>query len=56
MFQMPMSSPMMTTMFGFGCAAAGTAVSATAANSATRASNPLRVLLIAFPPFDLPAV
>src|SRR5436190_23235711 len=47
MFHMPMSSPMMTTMFGFGCAAAGEAMSTAVANSATRTSNPL---LIAFPP------
>src|SRR5437870_13477064 len=47
MFHMPMSSPMMTTMFGFGCAAAGEAMSTAVANSATRTSN---LLLIAFPP------
>src|ERR1043166_897198 len=50
MFQMPMSSPMITTMFGFGCAAAGEAVSATAVNSATRTSSPFRLFLMAFPP------
>src|SRR6266496_1351544 len=43
MFHMPMSSPMMTTMLGFGCAEAGAAVSATAVNSATRMSQALRV-------------
>src|SRR4029450_11123499 len=46
MFQMPMSSPMMTTMFGFGCwAAAGAAISAAAANRVTSRSNRLRFWL-----------
>src|SRR4029453_977921 len=46
MFQMPMSSPMMTTMFGFGCwAAAGAAMSTAAANRVTSRSNRLRFWL-----------
>src|SRR6266446_8149307 len=48
MFHMPMSSPMITTMFGFGCAAAGAAISTAAANSAMRTSNPLRESIVAF--------
>src|SRR2546428_13004984 len=49
MFQMPMSSPMITTMFGFGCAEADAAVSAVTVNSATRISKRLRVSFIASP-------
>src|SRR5882724_2679877 len=43
MLNQPMSSPMIMMMLGFGCAAAGAAISATTANSATRTSNPLRL-------------
>src|SRR5438034_7145763 len=50
MFQMPMSSPMITTMFGFGCAEADAVVSAATVNSASRISSPLRVFFIACPP------
>jgi hypothetical protein len=45
MFHMPISSPMMTTIFGFwaGCAVAGAAAIIIAADDATR---PSRIILI----------
>src|SRR6516225_5956135 len=48
MFQMPMSSPMMTTMLGFGCgcwAAAGAATTVSAANAANAPSRMILVML-----------
>ena len=38
MFHMPMSSPMMTTMLGFCCAAAGTLIAPMATNKASSVS------------------
>ncbi len=49
MFQMPMSSPMMTTMFGLCgcCAAAGMLTAVTAMNKASRPSPMfLNVLMV----------
>ena len=44
MFQMPMSSPMMTTMLGFACAAAGPALQASATRMATKIPMALRMI------------
>ena len=46
MFHMPMSSPMMTTMLGFCCAAAGTLMAPMAMNEASRASCTFLEILI----------
>src|SRR5882762_1047213 len=46
MFQMPMSSPMITRMFGLGCARAGTAASAMTVTSANRTSDVFRLHFI----------
>ena len=44
MFQMPMSSPMMTTMLGFGWAAAGPAPQASATRIA--ANTPMYLVML----------
>src|SRR5262245_17976699 len=55
MFQMPMSSPMMTRMFGFGCCAeAGTLAIVTEASSANRPTQTFLVTLMTSPQSWLP--